>query len=283
MHVNLDKIEESWLGAHQGSSRDAIVKELRRLKLWCSRNNVTVLTLSTADAEAYVQFLQNPHPVPDWVGPSVPYALASGAPNPKWRPFTGPLSPASARLARSTLRGFYEHLVTEGVLPSNPFPVVRQARQKKVEKSLSTEAVSFVLAFVRSLPDSDIRQARKRVILTIALQAYLMAKPVSLVGWTLTRENLVEEKDGLWLAVPNGKGGTTALPLDAQVLPVLNAYNDWLVSRGGRPLSNQLWRGPGRTNCSPVLRFVSRIFNTAATHAPSRVLKELLQASKALY
>lgn len=105
----------------QEKTRRAYQKEIERFLLWCVI--VRGVALSSAlheDCEAYKDFLAA---LPaGWVAPKRPRH------RPGWRPFAGPLSPASQRYAVQVLRFFFNWLVHVRYLAGNPWLTVADPR-----------------------------------------------------------------------------------------------------------------------------------------------------------
>ncbi len=87
-------------------------KEAERLLLWCVVQRGTALSdLTHEDLLFYQRFLADPQPAHRWV--MAPGQRPSRT-SPQWRPFAGPLSPASQRQAMSILNALFSWLVEAG-------------------------------------------------------------------------------------------------------------------------------------------------------------------------
>ncbi|MDD3352840.1 phage integrase family protein [Zoogloea sp.] len=122
----------------QDKTRRAYQKELERFLLWCIHKARKPLSSVLVDhCERYKDFLAAPDP--DWCGIK---ALRFG---PRWRPFVGPLSPASQRYTVTILRGFFAWLVEVRYLAGNPWvavgdpPVARAMAPLQLDKALNRE------------------------------------------------------------------------------------------------------------------------------------------------
>lgn len=101
----------------QDKTRRAYQKELERFLLWCVLVRRSALSsIRMEDCEAYKDFLQEIPP--EWIGPKRPRG------EPGWRPFAGPLSPASQRYAIQAIRFFFAWLVDVAYLQGNPWATV---------------------------------------------------------------------------------------------------------------------------------------------------------------
>jgi integrase/recombinase XerD len=74
----------------------------------------------------YRRFLADPQPAQRWVMTGRKVARA----DPHWRPFAGPLSPASERQAFVILNTLFAWLVNAGYLGGNPLSLSRQRARK---------------------------------------------------------------------------------------------------------------------------------------------------------
>jgi integrase/recombinase XerD len=93
-------------------------KEAERLLLWSIvQLGKPLSSLTHEDLLAYQHFLANPQPSADWVA-------GGGRKHPRtdarWRPFYGPLAPASQRQAMVILNVMFAWLVQAGYLAGNP-------------------------------------------------------------------------------------------------------------------------------------------------------------------
>lgn len=282
-----DELSCGWLDRYNGHTRAAAEKEIRRFMLWCTDQDANPLTLSSAAAQAYLDFLLDPQPADRWVGPAVPRLLPDGSDNPKWRPFAGPLSPSSIRLARTHLKGLYSVLQAEGHSPRNPFHVTRlktevKTREESTGKALSPEAVSHLMRFLNALPGHEPRMARKKALYTLLIQVFLLTGVRRFESWSLLREDIYEAKDGLWLRV-RGKGRVVAdIPLPPEMLVTLDRYDQARALLGLPALSTgPLFPGKDgqARSSSGMYRLVKRIFGLAAGSADPEIAEQMLSAT----
>ncbi|WP_316155571.1 phage integrase family protein [Cupriavidus sp. BIC8F] len=105
-------VVQAWLrdaAGDNGSTFSAYRKEAERLLLWAAlerRKGLSQLDLD--DRWAYLGFLAQPEPASRWCGPRAPRHLAA------WRPFTGPLSPASVRHSMRVLAALFRWMHANG-------------------------------------------------------------------------------------------------------------------------------------------------------------------------
>ncbi|MDY7537907.1 site-specific integrase [Undibacterium sp. RTI2.1] len=103
-------------------------KEAERLLLWSTiQLGKALSSLTHEDLLMYQVFLENPQPAIRWVmRDGRKFARA----HPEWRPFAGPLSPASRRQAFIILNTLFSWLVNAGYLAGNPLSLSRQKNRK---------------------------------------------------------------------------------------------------------------------------------------------------------
>ena len=105
----------------QEKTRRAYQKEIERFLLWCiTVRGVAMSSILHEDCEAYKDFI-GAIPV-HWIGIKCPRL------DPRWRPFAGPLSPASQRYAVQAIRFFFSWLVHVRYLGGNPWVTVADPR-----------------------------------------------------------------------------------------------------------------------------------------------------------
>ncbi|MCG2578710.1 site-specific integrase [Dechloromonas sp. XY25] len=105
----------------QEKTRRAYQKEIERFLLWCITVRSTPMSaVLQDDCEAYKDFIASIPP--NWVG------LKRKRHDHGWRPFAGPLSPASQRYAIQAIRLFFNWLVNVRYLGGNPWMTVADPR-----------------------------------------------------------------------------------------------------------------------------------------------------------
>ncbi len=116
-----------WLSGLSGHTQRAYRKEAERVALWAAlvlRRPLSSLTYE--DLLRYRDFLLDPQPREQWVGPP-------GMPrtDPRWRPFSGPLSPASATHALRIVGALYTFWTAKGYVQGNPAAGIRVEQAKR--------------------------------------------------------------------------------------------------------------------------------------------------------
>lgn len=160
----------TWLSLWPDSSatRRAYRKEAERFLAWAVIERAKAISsLKTEDCIAYRDFLANPQPAARWCGPMMNRRL------PGWRPFQGPLSPASQKYAQTVLKRFCEFLTRKHYLHVNPWdevPTLHRVHTRiQTEKALSVDLWSQLWQWVdakASEPDAaQMRLARATIAL----------------------------------------------------------------------------------------------------------------------
>lgn len=205
-------------------------KEVERLWLWATRARHTpISSLTHDDLLAYQHFLADPQPRAQWV-------LASGRKvaraHPDWRPFAGPLSPASRRLAMTILNALFSWLVGAGYLAGNPLALSRQRARRgagRIVRYLDDAVWGEVKHTIATLPLGTDRQrehaARARWLFSLL---YLCGLRISEVGHCRMGDVFCRhDSDGearWWLEV-TGKGNKERIvPVSDALLAELARY-----------------------------------------------------------
>ncbi|CAB3809299.1 Tyrosine recombinase XerD [Paraburkholderia ultramafica] len=205
-------------------------KEAERLLLWAVlQRGKPLSSLTHEDLLVYQQFLADPQPGARWT--------ASGGrkhprSDPRWRPFYGPLAPASQRQAMVILNVMFAWLVQAGYLAGNPLSLSRQrARrgQPRIVRYLSPELWLEVKSWIQSMPQETARErehhARVRWLFTLL---YLGGLRITEVGTNTMgrffRRGDESGQDRWWLEVL-GKGDRERLvPATAEMMTELGTY-----------------------------------------------------------
>jgi len=185
-------------------------------------------SLTHEDLLAYQRFLADPQPAARWVMRGRRLARGDG----EWRPFAGPLSPASQRQAFVILNTLFAWLVNAGYLAGNPLSLSRQRARKarpRVTRYLDDDLWQAVKTSVEAMPRETARErehyARVRWLISLL---YLMGLRISEVvtnpmgGFFKRRDRDGQER--WWLAI-TGKGDKERLlPATAELMAELARY-----------------------------------------------------------
>ena len=216
---------QAWLGEFHDSPQTlrAYRKEAERLLLWALLERGKPLSsLTREDCILYEAFLADPQPRQRWCGQKAPRF------SPRWRPFLGPLSPASRRLAMLIINSLFSYLVKAGYLAGNPLALTRRRgryqAQRQVERFLEHDQWQVLLDTVEALP-RDSEQERRHYARTRFLVAllYLLGPRVSEVA-DHAMSSFIQIRGRWWWRV-TGKGQKEAqVPVNQDMLQALRDY-----------------------------------------------------------
>ena len=211
-------------------------REVERLLLWAVlQHGKPLSSLTHEDLLLYERFLADPQPAWRWVMASRK-KLARGAPD--WRPFAGPLSPASARHTMVILNTLFAWLVDAGYLAGNPLSLARSRRgqsKPRVTRYLSHDLWQAVKDAIEAMPGANdtaterdrLHAARCRWLLTVLYLGGLRAAEVAetRMGAFFCRRDR-EGVERWWLEV-TGKGNKTRLvPATDELMVELARYRE---------------------------------------------------------
>lgn len=185
-------------------------KEAERLLLWLRDQSLTLDQMTREHLDTFERFLADPTPRERWVG------SVSRRSDPAWRPFRGPLSPASRRQTLVILQGLLSWLLEAGWVSHNPFRLMRNKRQRldnrtaTVERYLERPLWNWLWQWLQrpsagQIPSADYAQARRRFAVGFS---YLLAPRVSEMAQA--RMNDFIEREGRWWWRVVGKGQKAA-------------------------------------------------------------------------
>jgi len=235
-------------------------KELFRFLTWCREEpGKTLAQLNVADLNAYKEFLKNPPP--DWVSKT-----KWPRTDPRYRPFTGPLSDASRRQAMIAVKGLMGFAEQTGYLRRNPGALVRNVRApsaSRITRYLTQGAIALALETVANrpadTPSAFRRRARDRFLLVAF--AHTGARLNEIVSASMG--SIYTEGNGRWWLDVLGKGNKPRrLPVPPDMLDAFRAYRQ----------AYELLPQTGRTDRTPLVlssrsRDLARITDEAASEA----------------
>jgi len=235
-------------------------REAERLLLWAVvERGKPLSSLTHEDLLLYQRFLSDPQPAERW---RMPAGRKPPRSHPRWRPFAGPLSPASVRQAMVTLNAMLSWLVQAGYLAGNPLSLSRQRRSApapRVVRFLEQDLWADVRMTVASLPrETEREQATYWRVRWIFSLLYLCGLRISEVvgnsmGGVFGRTDPKTGELRWWLHVL-GKGNKVRLvPATTELMVELTHYRRRM---GLTPLPQQgepsplvfpvWWRAPAR-------------------------------------
>jgi site-specific recombinase XerD len=250
-------------------------KELFRFLTWCREEaRKTLVQLNVADLNAYKEFLKDPPP--DWVS-----TTKWPRTDPRYRPFTGPLSDASRRQALIAVKGLMGFAEQTGYVRRNPGALVRNVRTptaSRITRYLTQTAIGLALDTVATrladTPAAMKRRARDRFLLVA--YAHTGARLNEIVGATMG-SIYTEGSDRWWLDVVGKGNKPRRLPVPPDMLDAFRAYREAfelppLASRTDRTplvLSSRS-RALARITDEAAAEAIKAIFADAATVAATR-------------
>jgi site-specific recombinase XerD len=209
---------QAWLTrfAEQKTTFENYRKEALRLLLWATIElGKPVSSLTHEDFEQFERFIADPQPSERWVsdgGRKFPRT------DPRWRPFYGPLSPASQRQTKIILNVMFSWLVEAGYLCGNPLALSRK-RSRRIKprfvRYLDPGLWQELKAYIQELPQEDARQRmhslRCRWLVTLFYLGGLRISEVAenSMGCFFSRRSR-DGKEQWWLEIL-GKGDKTRL------------------------------------------------------------------------
>lgn len=228
---------QAWLARYADSPNTLANsrREAERLLLWATlERGKPVSSLTHEDLLLFQRFLADPQPRERWVmmpGRKLPRGHA------QWRPFAGPLSPASVRQAMVTLNGMLSWLVQAGYLAGNPLSLSRNRRTApapRVVRFLEEDLWSEVRTTIVLLPQDTERQRavywRARWVFSLLYLCGLRISEVvsNSMGRFFSRSDPKTGELRWWLQV-TGKGNKDRLvPATNELMVELTHYRRWL-------------------------------------------------------
>ncbi len=205
-------------------------RDAERLLLWAwVELGKPLSSLTHEDLLVYQRFLSNPQPAERWVmspGRKLPRS------HPLWRPFAGPLSPASARQALVVVNSLFSWLVQAGYLAGNPLALERRRRSKSAPRQtrlLDTELWDIVKATINAMPLDTARErathARARWVFSLFFLCGLRISEI--VGNKMGNFFNRADRSGAarWWIEVTGKGDKTRLvPATSELMVELLTY-----------------------------------------------------------
>jgi integrase/recombinase XerD len=151
-----------WLAQYkdQPNTCSAYEKEVTRFFVWVlAMRRKPFSSVVYEDWEAYQDFMADPQPKADWVSDK---KHARGTP--EYRPFAGPLSPASRKYAQTILWTLFEWLRGVGYLAGNPIIVNRRrgrTPKRAVTRLLTEDLWQTVISTIERYPRETVTEQRR--------------------------------------------------------------------------------------------------------------------------
>jgi site-specific recombinase XerD len=250
-------------------------KEAERLLLWATvQLQKPFSSLTHEDLLAYQRFLADPQPAQRWIMRDGRKFARS---HPEWRPFAGPLSPASQRQSVIILNALFSWLVHAGYLAGNPLSLSRQRARKarpRVTRYLEDELWTEVKLTVDAMPKETVREREHHLrVRWLFSLLYLCGLRISeVVGNTMGGFFCRRDKDGeerWWLEV-TGKGGKTRIvPATRELMAELARYR---TEKGLQPY-------PAPNEETPLLLPIGSQRRPMSRGAAHEVVKKVFEAT----
>ncbi len=178
-------------------------KELYRFLTWCREEaQKTFHQLSVADLNAYKEFIRQPPE--EWIS-----TTKWPRNDPRYRPFTGPLSDTSRRQAMIAIKGVLAYAEHTGYLRRNPARLVRNVRAphaSRITRYLTPAAIGYAMAAAEAHRGDSEAMGRQRARDRFLLIAFAQtgARLNEIVGARMG--SIYSEGDGRWWLDVLGKG-----------------------------------------------------------------------------
>lgn len=263
-----------FLKSYQGSQGtfNAYRREIERLLHWCALIAQKSLgQLRRDDMERFIVFCQNPPAA--WVGNSKPPRFieknAVRLPNPHWRPFVVTLSKVARRRGQSLdhakfelsqgsirevfaiLSSFYNYLLQEDYVSTNPVVLVRQ-KSKFIRKTqgkpkirrLSELQWHYVIKTAHALAEKNSSAHERTLFIMSALYAlYLRISELAATDrWTPLMNHFYRDSDGNYWFTTVGKGNKERQIAVSDAM--LQALKRWREHLNLSPLPSVVDRSP---------------------------------------
>lgn len=197
-------------------------KELFRFLTWCREEaGKSLRQLTVADLNGYKDFLKAPPP--DWIS-----STKWPRNDPRYRPFTGPLSDASRRQAMIAVKGLFAYAAHTGYLRRDPAALVKHVKTisaSRITRYLTTDALNLALATAAAREAQTPAAVRRRERDVFLLTAYIHtgARLNEIVSANMGA--FYTEGNGRWWLDVLGKGNKPRrLPVPPEMLAAFRQY-----------------------------------------------------------
>lgn len=197
-------------------------KELFRFLTWCREEaDKTLRQLNVADLNNYKEFLKAPPP--DWVS-----TTKWPRNDPRYRPFSGPLSDASRRQAMIAVKGLFSYATQTGYLRRDPAALVKHVKTiggSRITRYLTADALQLAVATVSAREASTPATIRQRERDRFLLITYIHtgARLNEIVSANMGA--FYTEGNGRWWLDVMGKGDKPRrLPVPPDMLAAFRQY-----------------------------------------------------------
>ena len=210
-----------WLEATTDNpkTRRAMRKEVERFILWALQVRGKQLSqVGVMDVRAYLRFLQDPQPAAVWVS-----TTKRPRHHPDWRPFAGPLSPASQRYALVQLGSLYSWMVKGGWLKGNPVALVKKPEapiDPMIQRLLPPEGIALAFEAIAGTPN-PLKRARDHFMFSLFYLTGLRTFEATAVDMGTLRRSSAGH---LWLRVQGKRNKRRDVPISEALYEELGRY-----------------------------------------------------------
>lgn len=197
-------------------------KELFRFLTWCREEaGKSLRQLTVADLNGYKDFLKAPPP--DWISNT-----KWPRHDPRYRPFTGPLSDASRRQAMIAVKGLFAYAAHTGYLRRDPAALVKHVKTisaSRITRYLSSDALNLALvtAAAREAQTPAAVRRRERDVFLLTAYIHTGARLNEIVSANMGA--FYTEGNGRWWLDVLGKGNKPRrLPVPPEMLAAFRQY-----------------------------------------------------------
>jgi site-specific recombinase XerD len=279
-------------------------REVERLLQWCAHKETSLTQINRDDIEQFIRFCQ--HPPKSWIGlKKVARFLVKGGvrtPNPEWKPFVVTLRKSQTHAMRieglvpsivdyklsqgslqetfAILSTFFNFLISERYLSSNPLELIRQKSKYFRKQQNSAQLRRLTPIQWQTILDSvdkiegktDIWKERTRFILSLLFGLYLRISEVTASErWSPIMSHFTKDSEGNWWFTTVGKGNKERqIAVSEAVLASLTRWRSFLklnplpTAADTRPLIPKLRDYGPMTNTRAVRRILQLCFDKAA-------------------
>ncbi|WP_423680214.1 MULTISPECIES: tyrosine-type recombinase/integrase [unclassified Undibacterium] len=219
------EIIDAWL-SRPGLS-NATVKNLRkdagRFLLWIESRGLGLRDVRFEDLIAYSEFVMNPQPADLWIS-----TAKWPRHDPRWRPFSGPLSDASHKKTLETIKSLFSWCALARYLEVNPAVLlgrISAPRRSSVERYLPAEGIGLLLDACDGRPQESWRDilkvARSRFLIHVYYGTGARLHEIS----SATMDSFRPDHKGMWWLHVMGKGGIEgSIPVSLDLLSEFKRY-----------------------------------------------------------
>lgn len=267
----------AWLDGHDAGSHTwrSYRTQAERILLWSVfERGKPLSSLDRDDAVAYQHFLSD---VPaHWLGRRATPRWSSN-----WRPFAGPLAPASRVTALNVVKSLFQWLVEKRYLQGNPWTGIkasvteRQSLGIKAHHALTRAHWNAVMDYAQICLRGAVRERACFILLLGNMTGLRLAEMASATVAALEARWIDHPPHTTWSITVRGRGGKTrSVPFPERLMTALRRY---LVARGlpedplecapGTPLIGRLSMSEGPVLGAPALAIAFKtLFTQAGRH-----------------